>query len=58
MLSLSCGQYWPYGECCKISSDDGGEGKYVAEEVGTWLVFLFIIAFWIVLFAFLLWYVD
>jgi hypothetical protein len=50
-----CGQYWPYGKCCKISSDDGGEGKYVAEEVGTWLI---IITFWIALFIFLPWSVD
>jgi hypothetical protein len=40
-------------------SDNGGDMKYVANEVvGIWLVFLFVIACWIALFAFLPWSVD
>jgi hypothetical protein len=42
----------------KQPSDNGGNVKYVANEVGTWLVFLFVIACWIALFAFLPWSVD
>jgi hypothetical protein len=94
IISLTCGQYWPCGQCCKVSSgDEGWEEKvdvkyiiaknedeskrnFVAEEeeeeeedddddddddddkVSIWLVFLFVIACWIALFAFLPWSVD
>jgi hypothetical protein len=75
IISLTCGQYWPCGQCCKVSSGDEEreeeDGKYIiiknedeskrnhpADEVVIWFIFLFIIACWIALFAFLPWSVD
>jgi hypothetical protein len=49
-------QYSPYDN--EQPSDHGRDVKYVAKEVSTWLVFLFVIACWIALFAFLPWSVD
>jgi hypothetical protein len=67
-------QYWPYDKCCicsqhwlywlywepddEQSSNHGRDVKHVANEVSVWLVFLFVIACWIALFAFLPWSVD
>jgi predicted secreted protein len=71
IISLICGQYCIYDKWCtcgrllvywesgdKQPSDDGNDVKYVTNGVGTWLVFLFVIACWIALFAFLPWSVD
>jgi hypothetical protein len=52
-------QHWLYVKSDdEQPSDDGDDVKYPAKEVGTWLVFLFVITCWIALFAFLLWSVD
>jgi hypothetical protein len=54
-----CTQHWLYVESNdEQPSDDEEDVRYVAKEVGTWLVFLFVIACWIALFAFLPWSVD
>jgi hypothetical protein len=67
-----CSQHWPYKDDYCICSqhwlvwepydeqpfDDGGNVEYVANEVHIWPVFLFVIACWIALFAFLPWSVD
>jgi hypothetical protein len=60
-----------YDECCLFDQSwvpvywyfdlepPSDDGRYVVvEEVGTWLVFLFVTACWIALFAFLPWSVD
>jgi hypothetical protein len=59
-----CSQHWLYWESQNLlyddeqPSDDEEDVRYVANELGTWLVFLFVIACWIALFAFLPWSVD
>jgi hypothetical protein len=54
-----CTQHWLYVESNDEQPSDHEEDvRYVAKEVGTWLVFLFFIACWIALFAFLPWSVD
>jgi hypothetical protein len=74
IISFTFDQSWPccrcrvYDDCCVFSQlwlywDHDLEplsdyGIYVAEEVGSWLVFLFVTACWIALFAFLPWSVD
>jgi hypothetical protein len=62
----TCSQHWLYlvywkSDHEQSSSDHGRDVKYVANDdkvVGTWFVFLFVIACWIALFAFLPWSVD
>jgi hypothetical protein len=51
--------YWLYWEPDDEQSyNHGRDVEYVANEVSVWLVFLFVIACWIALFAFLPWSVD
>jgi hypothetical protein len=54
-----CSQHWLYVKSDdEQPSDDEGDVRYVAKDVDTWFVFLFVIACWITLFAFLPWSVD
>jgi hypothetical protein len=51
------GLFWLYWES-DDKSPPSDHRRYVADEVHIWLVFLFVIACWIALFAFLPWSVD